>query len=654
METARDRGLRVFPLAQRELELRDGGELRGGARPLLRGGRQRLLAAARLAAHSREAAALIDALDPEFVVAWGMRSALALLLARAVSRAPVVFAHNDFLPGPLIGALVRAAARSAARVIVPSSAVAADLDPRGRLSGKVALVRPGVDVEAFAQVNGAPAQPPEVLVLGALVGWKRPELALEALALARSARPDLRLRLVGAPLGRAGEALSERLRARASRPDLAGAVDLAGPAPDLRPQLERASCLLHCSPREPFGLVLVESLAAGRPVVAPAGGGPSEIVDRSCGILYPPGDASAAAHAIVGLLGDPERAAAMGASGRAIVRSRFDLQRSRREFAQAVLPVARLQKRPPVRPAGTLALVTVTHNSAAQLERLLESAARHLPGVRLVVVDCGSSDRTVQVAHKRHDQIAVELLAFGSNPGFGAGCNRGLQIVREPVTALLNPDVELLDESLLALAQEALRRDAPERLLAPLVISPNGSRQDTIHPRPASPANLAYSLIPPALVAGPLAPLLAPLAPWRSRRPRRVGWAVGCALVARTSTLTRLGPFDERIFLYGEDLDLGLHALSAGIETWFWPHARVLHTRAHATGPAFGGEPFELLARARHEVVARRLGPGRARLDDAAQAVTFASRLAIKRALGRAAERERRQLAAIAAVRRSS
>jgi GT2 family glycosyltransferase len=130
-----------------------------------------------------------------------------------------------------------------------------------------------------------------------------------------------------------------------------------------------------------------------------------------------------------------------------------------------------------------------------------------------------------------------------------------------------------------------------------------------------------------------------------------VGWAVGCALVARTDTLATLGPFDERIFMYGEDLELGLRAAEAGVQTWFWPSARVIHGRAHATGAAFGGEPFELLARARHDAVARRLGAGRAGIDDVAQALTFASRIALKRALGRSTWRERAQLHALRRVR---
>ncbi len=128
-----------------------------------------------------------------------------------------------------------------------------------------------------------------------------------------------------------------------------------------------------------------------------------------------------------------------------------------------------------------------------------------------------------------------------------------------------------------------------------------------------------------------------------------VGWAVGCCIAARTDTLRRLGPFDERIFLYGEDLDLGLRAADAGVETWFRPDARVLHHRARSSGRAFGGEPFDLLATQRRAVVtraprqhpraARRPAPGRhLRRPDRAEDAGAPRRLARTRAAARAAE----------------
>lgn len=292
---------------------------------------------------------------------------------------------------------------------------------------------------------------------------------------------------------------------------------------------------------------------------------------------------------------------------------------------------------------GDFALVTVTHNSGAHLRGLLESMARQLPGVRIVVVDCASSDETVAVARQCGFAVVVEL---SENVGFGRANNRGLAEVSEPVAVLVNPDVEVLDDSVHALAESAAA--SPERLLAPLVLYPDGRRQDTVHPVPASAADLVRALVPGALLRGRAGVWLEP---WRSDVPRRVGWAVGCALAARTDTLRRLGPFDEGIFLYGEDMELGLRAARQGVATWFWPAARVCHHRAHTSAVAFGGEPFERLARARHDVVGWRLGRRRAALDDALQALTFASRIAAKTLLRRPTARERAQLRAVRGLR---
>jgi N-acetylglucosaminyl-diphospho-decaprenol L-rhamnosyltransferase len=622
---ARAAGLRVFPVPERRLDLRASVT-------------ERVLACVRLVAHGLELRRLAGGLRPELVVAWGMRSALAWGLSG--SRGAFAFQHNDLLPGRAIGFAVRTVARRAELVTAPSQAVAADLDPGALIGERLRVVTPGVDADRFDAL-ARPADPPEVLVLGALAAWKRPDLALEAIAIARKSLPGLRLRFVGAPLDDAGGALVRRLRSRASEPDLAGAVEFAGRSDDPRGDLARASCLLHCADAEPFGIAVLEALAAARPAVVPAAAGPAEIVDGACGRRYPPGDAAAAAVGLVDVLADPGRAAALGRAGRARARAQFDGATARATYAEALAPFLR----GPVsgRPNG-LAVVTVTHGSAPELRRLAASVRRHLPGARLVVVDSASEDDTAAVARSLPGALTV---ALDRNLGFGSGCNRGLEEVSEPVVALLNPDVELVDGSLLELAEQALDRSRPERLLAPLVLNPDGSRQDTVHPLPGSLADVARVIVPPALAPG------TELAPWGARAPRAVGWAVGAALVARADTLRRLGPFDERIFMYGEDLDLGLRAAQAGVQTWFWPSARVLHDRAHASGPAFGGEPFEPLARARHEVVARRLGRSRARLDDATQATTFATRIVTKRLLGRPAARERRQLGALARVRRA-
>ena len=80
-----------------------------------------------------------------------------------------------------------------------------------------------------------------------------------------------------------GERLVDGLRARATARTSPGRVNFAGELDDPREALERAWCLLHCADREPFGSVVLQALASGRPAVAPDAGGPAEIVDESCG-----------------------------------------------------------------------------------------------------------------------------------------------------------------------------------------------------------------------------------------------------------------------------------------------------------------------------------------------------------------------------------
>jgi GT2 family glycosyltransferase len=619
------------------------------ARPLeLRGGAGTAAAAVRgLGAHAAELRALARAVRPRAVVGWGMRSgiACALALGGRGGGPPLIFEHVDLLPGAGVAAVVRAAARRADLVVALSRAIAGDLDPRGRLGERLRVAEPGIDLERFAAAP-PPDGPPTALLLGAIVGWKRPDLALEAAALAAADVPGLRLVVAGHGVGEGSAALLEALRARAARPDLAGRVEFAGALADPRDALRRATCLLHCADREPFGLVLVEALASGRPVVAAAAGGPREIVDDGCGRLFAPGDPRAAARALVEAVGDPAWAARAGERGRRRAVERFGLGAARRRWRAAVAAV--LPEPAGDRGAGDgLTLVTVTHDSADELDVLLRSVGRLLPDARVVVADSGSADDSVACA-RAWAGGAAEVLEL-ENVGYGRAANAGVALVRTPACVVLNPDVELVDASLAALAAEALRPGAPERLLAPLVLRPDGGRQDSVHGEPVSARAALTAVVPPALLPGRLR---ARVQPWRADAPRRVAWAVGCCLAGRTETLRRLGPFDERIFLYGEDLELGLRARDLGIATWWWPAARVIHRQAHASERAFGGEPFALLAAQRRAVVGERRGARAARADDLLQLATFAGRIALKTAARRPADRERRQLAALRRARR--
>jgi GT2 family glycosyltransferase len=281
--------------------------------------------------------------------------------------------------------------------------------------------------------------------------------------------------------------------------------------------------------------------------------------------------------------------------------------------------------------------VIVLHDSKPELRALLNSIDRHVTEPpQLVVVDSGSSDGGAALA-RAHGADVIEL---PGNPGFGAASNAGVAAARHDVTVLLNPDCELIDGSLAALA--ALARAHRDALHAPRLLNPDGTVQRSAHALPGTPGALISALVHPPLLPRELRERAEP---HRAGAARTVGWAIAACLAAHTATLRRLGPFDPAVHLFAEDMELGLRARAAGIPTVLHPQLRVRHAGGHAT--LRGGEPYELLARRRREAIGRTLGPRALVLDDVAQAVTFATRAAGHAVLGGDADRPRAQLAAL-------
>jgi N-acetylglucosaminyl-diphospho-decaprenol L-rhamnosyltransferase len=287
-------------------------------------------------------------------------------------------------------------------------------------------------------------------------------------------------------------------------------------------------------------------------------------------------------------------------------------------------------------------VVVVLHDSGAELAALLRSIDAHLEvAPQLIAVDTGSRD----CGAARAAEWGADAVERRDNPGFGAACNAGVERARHDVTVLLNPDCELLDGALAALAGVA--REHARALHAPRLLNADGSVQRSAHPLPGTFG---------ALLGGPLhAPLLPPalrerLEPYRARRARTVGWAIGACLAGATATLRRLGPFDAAAHLFAEDMDLCLRARAAGIPTVLHPSLRIRHSGGHST--LRDGEPLDLLACRRRDVVGAALGARALALDDLAQGVTFGSRALGHALLGRDGGRPWRQLAALVRARR--
>jgi len=281
-------------------------------------------------------------------------------------------------------------------------------------------------------------------------------------------------------------------------------------------------------------------------------------------------------------------------------------------------------------------IVVVLHDSAGPLPALLASLAQLPSPPQLIVVDTASSDGGPALARA----AGAEVIELGENPGFGAANNVGVERAEQPVTVLLNPDCELLDGSLALLAARA----AGGELWVPRLLNPYGSLQRSAYPLPGTLGALLPALVHPLIL--PL-PLLERVEPFRSERARSVGWAIAACVAAPTETLRRLGPFDPGQFMFYEDMDLCLRARAAGIPTVFEPAVRIRHVGGHSTRPVYDGDPHDLLAQRRRQVVGANRGSAALALDDLAQALTFGTRAAGRLLLGRRADRERAQLSAV-------
>lgn len=239
-----------------------------------------------------------------------------------------------------------------ARVICISEYLHASLAAYGYPQDRLVLAQTGVDLaDMAARTTRSRAEIRQELAIDesacmvAMVGnlrhWKGQHLVVEALTgMSDEQRRSLVIVFVGdtAP---EHAAYAERLRAAVDAAGLAPHVRFAGHRDDVPDIFAAADIALHASVEpEPFGLVLVEAMAAGLPVVAADLGGPGEVVTESTGIRFRTNDPASLADALTALARDPDRRARMGALARDRA-AEFDIAGFARRVEAAYAAVAK-------------------------------------------------------------------------------------------------------------------------------------------------------------------------------------------------------------------------------------------------------------------------------------------------------------------------
>ena len=302
-------------------------------------------------------ALLIRRLNVRLVHTNSLKSDLLGGIAARLARRPVIWhvrdrISSDYLP-PSVAATFRKLCRIIpTRVLTNSHATMRTLGDN--LPPRFKVVHDGTAVPAEVPPLG---DSPRIGLVGRIAPWKGQNIFLRAAALLREKFPQAKFLIVGSALFKESQ-FDTDLRKLATDLKLTDTVEFTGFRDDIAQVMSSLTMLVHASTTgEPFGQVVIEAMALGRPVIATNGGGIPEIIENGrSGLLVPMGDAPAMADAIGQLLSDPSKAAEMGKLGRQRVIDCFTIQRTAAQmeqvFAELLSPGAPLPQTPSAIPSS--------------------------------------------------------------------------------------------------------------------------------------------------------------------------------------------------------------------------------------------------------------------------------------------------------------
>jgi GT2 family glycosyltransferase len=217
--------------------------------------------------------------------------------------------------------------------------------------------------------------------------------------------------------------------------------------------------------------------------------------------------------------------------------------------------------------ASRTTVIIVNWNGAEYLERLLRSLEDASPH-SVIVVDNASSDSSQEILLRFPN---VETIRNQQNLGFGFAANQGIALAKTNYLLLLNADVEVMSGTL-SLLECFLDENQTAAIVAPQLLFADGSLQPSCRPFPTTARLFLYFSY------------LDHLIPWKYRPGKEfhqttseVDQPMGAAMMIRKSALDEVGTFDERFFLYMEDVDLCERIKKQGWKIFYLPAAKIIH-----------------------------------------------------------------------------
>lgn len=228
-----------------------------------------------------------------------------------------------------------------------------------------------------------------------------------------------------------------------------------------------------------------------------------------------------------------------------------------------------------------VSVIIVTWNSADEISHCIDSIVRNSEGIRteIIVVDNASSDDTVEILRSlaaKHSQL--KLIINKTNTGFTKGCNSGIEASSGDSVLLLNPDTVVTQGALKKLFDRLFSEDKLGGV-APQLLNKDNTVQISCRTFPEYPdmfyeLSLLSSILPESKI----------FSRWKMnyfdhRSERFVDQPMAAALMVKRKVLDLIGNFDERFFMFFNDVDLCKKIHDNGYKILFYPEAKIYHDK---------------------------------------------------------------------------
>lgn len=234
----------------------------------------------------------------------------------------------------------------------------------------------------------------------------------------------------------------------------------------------------------------------------------------------------------------------------------------------------------PVRSAAVTVII-VNWNAGVQLEKCIESVfesrRENFELHAVIVVDNASLDDSAGNIERRWGE-RVRVIRNDSNTGFGRACNLGASRSDSEWLLFLNPDARLREDSLCMVMRQLLAERDNERIAVCGIrlVDDNGKTARTCARIPTWRRFIVAAIGLDRLTRGAISGYI--MRDWTHDTTQRVDHVIGAFYLVRRTVFEMLGGFDERFFLYLEDLDLSKRIRTAGYEILYCSEASAFHS----------------------------------------------------------------------------